>query len=89
MMYDATMRQRAYFTHKRPRHPLEANWVTPCNIMASGTGMSASRTPIRIMPPAIPKIPDRNDVPIMSGHRISTRNEIMAPCKSSVPLSRP
>src|SRR3954454_3793019 len=36
--------------------------------MASGTGINTSRMPTRIMPPAMPKMPDRNEVPTIARH---------------------
>jgi hypothetical protein len=46
--------------------------------MASGTGSIASRTPTRIIPPAIPKMPERNDVPTMVRHKAAIRSGLMA-----------
>ena len=34
----------------------------PCNIMAAATGIANKTTPIKIMPPAMPRIPEMNDV---------------------------
>ena len=34
----------------------------PCNIIAAGKGNSANNTPIRIMPPAMPRMPKMNEV---------------------------
>ena len=34
-----------------------------CSTIAVGSGIRTSSTPIRIMPPAMPKMPDRNAVP--------------------------
>ena len=46
--------------------------------MASGTGMTASRTPTRIMPPAMPKMPDSSDVPTIVKHRTEISSGLMA-----------
>ena len=46
--------------------------------MASGTGSIASRIPTRIIPPAIPKMPERNDVPTMVRHKAAIRSGLMA-----------
>jgi len=50
--------------------------------MASGTGSSTSRTPIRIMPPAMPKMPDSSDVPIITRHKTEIRSGLMAASRS-------
>ena len=51
--------------HRAARQPLEAIWVTACSTMAVGSGKTTSSTPIRISPPAMPKMPDRKAVPII------------------------
>src|SRR6266849_665842 len=45
--------------HKSARQPLEAICVTACSTMAVGSGKTTSSTPIRMRPPAMPKMPDR------------------------------
>ena len=50
---------------EHPRQPFDAICVTPCSIMASGNGRMTSSTPIRISPPAIPKMPERKAVATM------------------------
>ena len=76
--------------HSNPRQPFDAICVTPCSIIASGTGISASSTPIRIMPPAMPKMPDRNDVPTMTRQRMEMSSGLMACLRalSMIPLRR-
>src|SRR5215210_5512169 len=49
----------------------------PCSIMAAGTGSNASSTPIRIIPPAIPRMPEMNDV-------MTTLTEIAAREKTEI-----
>src|ERR1043166_3192135 len=71
-------RQRTCLIHKSPRQPFEAICVTPCSIMASGTGMMTSSTPIRISPPAMPKMPERNAVPTMVRQMAAVRMRLMA-----------
>src|SRR3954471_15839990 len=46
----------------KARPPLEASCEMPCSIMAAGSGRSASSAPIRILPPAMPRMPEMNDV---------------------------
>src|SRR5438876_6845497 len=46
--------------------------------MASGTGMMTSNTPIRISPPAIPKMPERKAVPTMVRQMAAARMRLMA-----------
>ena len=58
------------FLQRRARHALEASCVTPCSIIAAGTGISASRIPMRIMPPAIPRMPEMNEVTTAETARI-------------------
>src|SRR5262245_25578358 len=48
--------------HSQARQPLEAICVKPCSTMAAASGMIASRMPSRIMPPAMPNIPEMKDV---------------------------
>ena len=48
--------------HSSARQPFDAIWVTACSTIAAGSGMMAIKIPIRIMPPAMPKMPDRNEV---------------------------
>ena len=49
--------------HMIARHPLEVICAVPCRTMAAETGRNAISTPIRIIPPAMPKTPEINDVP--------------------------
>src|SRR6478672_13296824 len=70
--------QRTCRHHNTPRQPFDAICVTPCSIIASGTGIMASRMPTRIMPPAMPKMPDRNDVPTMVRQRMDMTSGVMA-----------
>src|SRR3954470_20935641 len=46
----------------KARPPFEASCEMPCRSIAAGSGRSASSTPIRIMPPAIPRMPEMNEV---------------------------
>ena len=39
--------------------------MTACSAIAAGNGINTSRMPIRIIPPAMPNTPDRNDVATM------------------------
>ena len=53
---------RMNLRHSSARQALEASCVMPCSIIAAGSDRSASSTPMRIMPPAIPRIPEMKDV---------------------------
>src|SRR6202140_938278 len=55
--------------HRKARQPLEAICVIACSTIAVGSGISASSTPIRISPPAMPNSPDRNEVATISRPR--------------------
>ena len=44
------------------RQPLAVSCEMPCSIIAAGSGSSASSTPIRIMPPAMPRMPEMKEV---------------------------
>jgi hypothetical protein len=68
-VYAAAERQRTRRHHSSARQPFEATWVTACSAIASGTGISASSTPTRTSPPAMPKMPDRKEVPTIVAHR--------------------
>ena len=48
--------------------------------MASGTGMMTSSTPIRISPPAIPKMPERKAVATMVAQTTAVRIRLMTVC---------
>src|SRR5258707_4496697 len=52
--------------HRNARQPLDAICVIACSTIAVGSGISASSTPIRISPPAMPNRPDRNAVATIS-----------------------
>jgi hypothetical protein len=49
------------------RQALALICVMACSTMAVGTGKKATSTPIRIMPPAMPKMPDKNEVKMTAG----------------------
>src|SRR5580704_18616222 len=55
--------------HRKARQPFDAIWVIACSTIAVGSGISVSSTPIRIIPPAMPNRPDRNDVATISRPR--------------------
>src|SRR4051812_23435979 len=55
-----------WLRHRNARQPLDAICVMACSTIADGSGISASSTPIRIRPPAIPNSPDRNAVATIS-----------------------
>src|SRR5258707_1241890 len=74
---EPTALQRTCRHHNSPRQPFDAICVTPCSIIASGTGIIASRMPTRIIPPAMPKMPDRNDVPTMVRQRMDMTSGVM------------
>ena len=59
----ATGAQRTCLRQSRPRQPFDAIWVTACSTMAVWTGSSTSSTPIRMMPPAMPKTPGQERRP--------------------------
>ena len=46
--------------------------------MACGSGMTASSTPTRISPPAMPKTPDSSAVKIISRDRLAASRAVMA-----------
>ena len=46
----------------KARKPLAKSCVTPCRTIATCTGSAAAYTPIRIIPPAMPKTPEITDV---------------------------
>src|SRR5689334_12914999 len=48
--------------HNQARQPLATICVRPCSTIAAATGISANKIPNRIMPPAMPKMPETNDV---------------------------
>ena len=50
--------------HRKARQPLAAIWVTPCITMAVCTGTTNSKKPISSMPPAMPKMPEMNEVAV-------------------------
>jgi hypothetical protein len=43
--------------------PFVAIWMTPNSTMAGATSMNTSSTPNRIMPPAMPKMPEMKEDP--------------------------
>src|SRR4051794_34697544 len=55
-----------WLRHRNARQPLDAICVIACSTIADGSGISASNTPIRIRPPAMPNSPDRNAVATIS-----------------------
>lgn len=62
---DATPRNTRQFTsrrHSHARQPFADICATPCNIIAAGTGKKASKTPIKIIPPAMPRMPEMKEV---------------------------
>src|SRR5689334_1477649 len=71
------MRHTTASRHSIARQPLEASCDTPCSIIAAGTGMSASSTPMRIMPPAIPRMPEMNEVARPETARMATRSGVL------------
>ena len=56
------MRHSMCARHSTARQPFDAICVMPCRTIAADSGIMASRMPISSMPPAMPKMPDRNDV---------------------------
>ena len=72
------LRQPMCRHHKSARQPFDAICVTACRIMACGTGKSANSTPIRIRPPAIPKMPERSAVKIINSESDAAMNIVMA-----------
>src|SRR5216684_8842960 len=64
--------------HKSARQPLEAICVTACSTMAVGSGKTTSSTPIRMRPPAMPKMPDRKAVKIIRSERLAASRVVMA-----------
>ena len=58
--------QRTCRHHSSPRHTFDAIWVTACNAIAAGSGRTASNTPARINPPAMPNRPDKKAVATMT-----------------------
>ena len=57
--------------------------------MAEATGRTASRNPIRISPPAMPNMPDRNEVPSTAANSMAAKpsEAIVSPraCSSAAP----
>src|SRR5262245_21181304 len=60
------MRHWMWLRQSQARHRFDVSWVAPCSTMAALKGIISSRIPIRIIPPAVPKIPDRNEVERMA-----------------------
>src|SRR3954471_1257760 len=55
-----------WLRHRNARQPFDAICVIACSTIADGSGISASNTPTRIRPPAMPNSPDRNAVATIS-----------------------
>src|SRR5690242_1273719 len=61
----------------KARQPLAENCVIPCSSIAAGTVRLASSTPMRIMPPAIPRIPEMNEVTRVAKPRVAMMGSVM------------
>src|SRR3954452_21788843 len=72
-----------WLRHRNARQPFEAICVIACSTIAEGSGISASSTPIRISPPAMPNRPDRKAVATISRPRAAI---ISAVIRISAPL---
>jgi hypothetical protein len=51
--------------------------VIACSTIAVGSGMKVRSTPIRIIPPAMPNSPDKNDVPTISRPSAAIMNGVI------------
>src|SRR3954447_19139460 len=71
------MRHTTSPCHSIARQPLDASCATPCSIIAAGTGMSASRMPMRIMTPATPRMPEMKEVTRPETARIAARTAVL------------
>src|SRR5437868_11307456 len=61
----------------KARQPLAENCVMPCSSIAAGTVRVASSTPIRIMPPAMPRMPEMNEVTRVARPRVAMMGIVM------------
>jgi hypothetical protein len=57
-----TMRHSTWRYQRIARQPLAAIWMTPNRTIAGATSMKSNSSPSRSMPPAMPKMPEMNDV---------------------------
>src|SRR5688572_27702986 len=67
----------------KARPPFDASCDMPCSIIAAGSGRNARSTPIRIMPPAMPRMPEMNAVTSVEAARTENTSAVLMAAHSA------